>query len=692
MANFCSGCGAKNRSNAKFCVSCGCNLIETTSTGSLVPGTVIDNRYEIKKLIKSGGMGAIYQAMDRRFNNKCAVKEMVLEDIKDDATYLTMRFQEEATLLRTLHHPNLPRVIDYFVEHGAYYLIMDFVDGVDLQELLERYGNPGLPEMNVIKWSSELLDVLSYLHHQNPPIIYRDMKPSNVMIRKKDQQVMLVDFGIARSILPDKVETLTTIGTPHYSSPEHFEGKYVPQSDLYSLAATMHHILTGKVPAPCMFKPVREINPEISPGLEAILEKALKPDITDRYDCADEMKSDLLDHLDSMEKVTADTDIKETQYVPVKSRKSLLTVKKTISYETKDETEEPSTVTGGKEVEARYKTGKASITEKREKIATPTDFFNRIQKTLPDVLQTILKREVQKAIAETTQDKHEAAQVRDKSFATQKKLQPQIDVINVKEGIPEKKDLPQAIINEKDKSQMILIPGGVYWIGNDDSNPEAVEIEKPKHQIKSRPYYIDKYQITNRQYCKFLNRKKMEGREEQWIYIDDRECKIEKIKGRYRTKTGYDDYPVVCVTWYGASAYAEWAEKRIPGEREWEIAARGPERREYPWGNEWNPKRCANRCYGGCGALMPVGSFPEGASHYGVEDMAGQVWEWCQDWLNAYPGSTVTSESFGTKFKIIRGGAWFLDNHKHFRSSFRRWYVPTFRYYFLGFRCCKNVD
>jgi len=222
MANFCSGCGAKNRSNAKFCVSCGCNLIETTSTGSLVPGTVIDNRYEIKKLIKSGGMGAIYQAMDRRFNNKCAVKEMVLEDIKDDATYLTMRFQEEATLLRTLHHPNLPRVIDYFVEHGAYYLIMDFVDGVDLQELLERYGNPGLPEMNVIKWSSELLDVLSYLHHQNPPIIYRDMKPSNVMIRKKDQQVMLVDFGIARSILPDKVETLTTIGTPHYSSPEHF--------------------------------------------------------------------------------------------------------------------------------------------------------------------------------------------------------------------------------------------------------------------------------------------------------------------------------------------------------------------------------------------------------------------------------------------------------------------------------------
>jgi len=645
MIKYCSGCGEKHNIDAKFCGNCGCSIEETTTTGGLTPGTIIDNRYEIKKLIKSGGMGAIYQAIDKRFSNKCAVKEMVINESAHDANYLAYRFQEEAKMLRTLHHPNLPRVIDYFIEKGTYYLVMDFVEGQDLDEILRKYGKPGLPEEKVVRWAIDLLDVLSYLHRNDPPVIYRDLKPANIMIQKNNNQVMLVDFGIARSIMPENINTMTSIGTPHYSSPEQFDGKVVPQSDLFSLGATMHHLLTGKIPAPCMFKPVRQLNPEVSVELEIILEKALALEVEDRYTNAIEMKQCLIQYLN------------QTKKLPDLALSQLKKEEKTTS--------DLSTRIEGA---VTKKQEESPVTRKKEKTGgLTTELFQKIQ-ALPDMIQTLIRREMRNV--KTTQELPEDVEIHE------------IEI--------DKTKLPEFITNEKDEALMMLIPGGEYWLGNDDNNPHAVEIEKPKHMVNLKPYYIDKHLITNRQYCKFLNRKRMEGSEEKWIYINDSECRIEKLRGRYRVETGYDDHPVACVTWYGAKAYAEWSEKRLPSEAEWEVAARGVERREYPWGNEWNPKKCANRCYGGCGSLMPVGSFPHGISPFKVEDMAGNVWEWCEDWLNAYPGSNYTNENFGTEYKVVRGGAWFLDNPLHFRSSFRRWYKPTFRYYFLGFRCCKN--
>ncbi|MEQ8188084.1 MAG: SUMF1/EgtB/PvdO family nonheme iron enzyme [Candidatus Eremiobacterota bacterium] len=645
MVKYCSGCGEKHNVDAKFCGNCGCSLEETSTTGSLTPGTIIDNRYEIKKLIKSGGMGAIYQAVDSRFSNKCAVKEMVISGSSHDANYLAYRFQEEAKMLRTLNHPNLPRVIDYFIEKGTYYLVMDFVEGQDLDEILRKYGKPGLPEDRVVRWAIDLLDVLSYLHRNNPPIIYRDLKPANIMIQKNNNQVMLVDFGIARSIMPENINTMTSIGTPHYSSPEQFDGKVVPQSDLFSLGATMHHLLTGKIPTPCMFKPVRQLNPDISAELEIIMEKALALEVEDRYESAIVMKQALIEYLN------------QTRQLPDLTLSNLKKEGKSAS--------DLST-----RIEGTKKQEDTAVTRKKEKTGgLTTELFQKIQ-ALPDMIQTLIRREIRNV--KTTQELPEDVEI------------PETEIKEIQET-----RLPEFITCEKDESLMLLIPGGEYWIGNDDNNPHAVEIEKPKHRVDLKPYYIDKYLITNRQYCKFLNRKRMEGAEEQWIYINDTECRIEKLRGRYRVETGYDAHPVVCVTWHGAKAYAEWAEKRLPSETEWEAAARGAERREYPWGNEWNPKKCANRCYGGCASLMPVGSFPQGASPFKVEDMAGNVWEWCEDWLNAYSGSTYTNENFGTEYKVVRGGAWFLNNPLHFRSSFRRWYKPTFRYYFLGFRCCK---
>ncbi len=292
---YCDKCGYQNRVSARFCKGCGGEVIPTTPTGILQSGTLLDNRYEIKGLIKSGGMGAVYEALDHRFDKiRCAVKEMIGTSTKpDDLEYMKESFRKEAHILRDLRHVNLPVVIDYFIEAGRYYIVMDYVEGKDLETLMHSYGR--VPENLVILWSKQILDALDYLHSQSPPVIYRDMKPGNVMLRTSDSRILLVDFGIARTVVQDSDKVMTVIGTPAYAPNELFQGKPEPRSDLYSLGATMHCLLTGVVPVtPFSFKPVRELNPDVSEELETIVMKALSMKVEDRYRNAKEMKEVLV--------------------------------------------------------------------------------------------------------------------------------------------------------------------------------------------------------------------------------------------------------------------------------------------------------------------------------------------------------------------------------------------------------------
>ena len=201
MSKFCSNCGAANRESAKFCPECGNPLAKQSSAGSLSLGTQLDRRYKVLSLIKSGGMGSVYKAKDIRLKRICAVKEMLgRHNNPEEEKYAVKRFEEEAYILANLTHSNLPTIIDYFVENGRYYIVMDFVSGIDLEEVLKIEGDPGLAEEKVVKYSIQVLDVLEYLHNQNPPIIYRDIKPSNIMIRESDNRAILIDFGIARAV------------------------------------------------------------------------------------------------------------------------------------------------------------------------------------------------------------------------------------------------------------------------------------------------------------------------------------------------------------------------------------------------------------------------------------------------------------------------------------------------------------
>ncbi len=289
MAVQCHRCKFKNINEALFCGKCGEPLIEWSDEGFMYEGYIIQRRYEIIDVIKEGGMGCVYKAKDIRLDRECAVKEMLSNDAPEDQEYAVKRFEEEALMLSKLRHIGLPVVMDYFVEHGRYYLVMDFIKGEDLENILEELDGKPVEEDKVINCAIQILEVLDYLHNQDPPIVYRDLKPGNIMIRDHDKRAVLIDFGIARTIASDSTTTKTIIGTFGYCAMEQVKGKPEPRSDVYSMGATMHHMLTGVQPQLLTIEPLEQVNPNVSKKLARIVMKALQEDPEKRFSSAKEM-------------------------------------------------------------------------------------------------------------------------------------------------------------------------------------------------------------------------------------------------------------------------------------------------------------------------------------------------------------------------------------------------------------------
>jgi outer membrane protein assembly factor BamB/tRNA A-37 threonylcarbamoyl transferase component Bud32 len=251
-------------------------------------------------VIGVGGMGAVYRARDLHFPNVVklvAVKEMI-NQARDPLVRSTIvhNFEREANLLATLDHPSIPRIYDYFSYNERSYLILEFINGKDLEAILnETYGF--VPQEEVVYWAVELCDVLHFLHNHKPePIIFRDMKPSNVMINQRNH-VILIDFGIAKTFQEGQRGTM--IGTEGYSPPEQYRGEAGHLADIYALGATIHHLLTKRDPRlepPFSYgeRPIQPLNPSVSPELESVVFRSLQYAPQDRYQSALEMKEALL--------------------------------------------------------------------------------------------------------------------------------------------------------------------------------------------------------------------------------------------------------------------------------------------------------------------------------------------------------------------------------------------------------------
>ncbi len=258
------------------------------------------NRYLIQDVIGIGGMGSVYRARDMHFPNVIklvAVKEMI-NSAPDPLVRQTIvaNFEREANILVTLDHPTIPKIFDYFSHDEKSYLVEEFVNGKDLEALLVATQS-FIPESQVIAWAVEMCDVISYLHaHQPEPIIFRDIKPSNIMINQQ-KRVILVDFGIAKIFRTGQKGTM--IGTEGYSPPEQYRGEASPLVDVYALGATLHHVLTRRDPRlepPFSFgeRPIRQINPAVSPELEIVINTALQYNPEDRFPSMEAMKDALL--------------------------------------------------------------------------------------------------------------------------------------------------------------------------------------------------------------------------------------------------------------------------------------------------------------------------------------------------------------------------------------------------------------
>jgi len=261
----------------------------------IAPNTIIGGRYRVSRLLGGGGMKMVYLAEDLRLAARpCALAEMVdaisNPDVQQQAV---VGFQREADMLAELNHEHIPRIYDRFSEKNRHYLVMEYVAGATLEEEIKAGGGK-LPENRVIEISLQVLETLEYLHHREPPVIYRDLKPSNIMVTPGGQ-VKLIDFGIARHFQP--LSSATMVGTQGYAPPEQYRGKVETRSDLYALGATMHHALSGRDPTtepPFSFPLLRKLCPHLNPALADLVSEALMYDVERRIRDVDEMKRRLL--------------------------------------------------------------------------------------------------------------------------------------------------------------------------------------------------------------------------------------------------------------------------------------------------------------------------------------------------------------------------------------------------------------
>src|SRR2546421_471447 len=291
---FFDSCGAANRAQAVFCYACGQPLqthgskSSSLTTGLLVYNHLLKRRYRIISQVGKGGFGAVYKAADLQFGNRqVAIKEMSQSSLsQQELIEATESFKREALLLANLTHPNLPRIYEQFTDVGRWYLVMDFIEGETMEEHLDKMSGKKLPIDKVLEIGIQLCMVLEYLHMRQPPIIFRDLKPANIMLTPHGH-VYLIYFGIARHFKPGQAKDTTALGSSGYAAPEQYgRTQTTPRADIYGLGATLHQMVSGNDPSdtPFHFTSLQLLNHPILSRLEKLIMQMLDMDAIKRPD------------------------------------------------------------------------------------------------------------------------------------------------------------------------------------------------------------------------------------------------------------------------------------------------------------------------------------------------------------------------------------------------------------------------
>ncbi len=629
-------------------------------------GRTIGN-YEVVNRFGEGGMGELYLGRHTRLAREVIIKTIRTDEFSPkQIEHLRVRLEREAFIQSQLDNNNIVRVYDFIASDDATCMVMEFVPGRDLRKMIINETGP-IPAERTIKLFKQVLTAIDYAHSftyadQNGQkyvgMIHRDLKPANILVTP-DDVVKVTDFGIV------KVRGVTggtqlgfNPGTPEYMSPEQARGLELDQrSDIYSLGIVIYEMLTGRVPFEDdqnatsdyevrrghIEKPVprpSEVYPGIPLELEKIVLKALEKDPDLRFQDAKVFLQAIESYEQTGQAVWQTTPLgggeRRTVIQPGRSGKAAASAVLPNATAAAGSASAPTVARLGN-VATLPATNQSGTAEAETQIT-------------PAKSKTPLLAGIAVAVLLAA------------AFGVYKMMS---GGATIKGGGGTIESVPAMI------QGMIMISGGDFKMGRDDGDPKN-NYEKPAHPVTIKPFFIDKYEVTNEQFAEFVRQTRRQP-PNHW--------------GGGNFPAGEANFPVVNITWNDANDYAQWAGKRLPTEAEWEFAARGKDGRIYPYGNEWKPKY-SNAAEDGYRKARAVGSYPEGASPFGAMDMAGNVAEWTASDYKPYPGSKAEPQD---GFKILRGGA-FNTKANQQTATDRYFEPPTKTLDYVGFRCVKDVN
>lgn len=606
-------------------------------------GETLNKHYKIISLLGEGGIGEVYLAENRRSGPPVAIKVLARQWVSN--LELLARFKREATMLFKLNHPNIIKLIDEFEENNQYFIVMEYISGGSLRDLIKRKK---IPIELVRQIALGLCDALIRSHQLN--IIHRDIKPENVLL-DEHYTPKLADFGVA---LFDEGARMTRsgtkLGTPYYMSPEAWEGQPLDaQADIWSLGVVIFEMLTGKVPfdgdTPLVvlnkvnntpLPDIKKLRKDVPTGLENIIKRMLTRDKSKRYKSMREVAADL-----ERGETSTDYQIQATRIIEPSRPTNIIKYLKVVGV-----------ILLGLSI---FLFGRNYFVQAFN-TATPVA-TQKLPKTLtPEVI---------------VQESTSTAEVIASQESTQTLAPPAVTAtLNSTSA--------SNLVSEKDGMVLVFVAEGEFAMGSFNDYPD----EGPIHLVNLSDYWIDQTEVTNGMYAKCVADKKCEPPELSSSFSHE----------SYFNNAEFENYPVIHVSWDDATAYCTWAGRRLPTESEWEKAARGTDERLYPWGDA-APNLNLLNYKSNVGDTTPVGSYPAGISVYGAFDMAGNVREWVNDWYNATyyqvaPESNPPGPGSGN-YKVLRGGSW--DNYFFgVRVAFRDRVEPSSTSYSIGFRCAVS--
>ncbi|MBA4383821.1 MAG: hypothetical protein C0410_03730 [Anaerolinea sp.] len=610
-------------------------------------------RYHITEKLGEGGMATVYKAFDTRLERDVAVKIIRKEAFSQELIgQMLKRFEREAKTLAKLTHPNIVPIIDYGEYESSLYLVMPYLAGGTLKQLM---GKP-MAWQSAIRLLLPISKALAYAHEQD--VIHRDVKPANILMTTSGEP-MLTDFGIAKMLDLEDGQTLTGtgvgIGTPEYMAPEQGMGKKIDgRADIYSLGIIFFELLTGKkpftadTPMAVVFKHMTDPLPQpgaiidgLPDSIEKVIYKALAKDPSDRYLNMGELAA----AFKKLENSTPDD-------------KTIVTSFETLVPQTANERDPYATI-NQLEATINYppklvnQTSNSTSSSEPQKIPVKFEFsFGKIfGLSLVGVVLLMLIIGVASGWFKT-------------------KVVPT--------AAPPAPDAGTTMISPKDGMVLVYVPAGDFLMGSLDGVGE--DDEHPQHSVTLDGYWIDQTEVTNAMYEQCVNDGGCTKPSSSSSYT----------RNSYYGSLEYADYPVIYVDWDQANGYCQWAGRRLPTEAEWEKAARGEVGQTYPWTGEEANNNLANYNLKE-GDTTKVGSYPDGASPYGALDMAGNVWEWVSDRYGSYPSGSVNSPQGPTTGdgRVLRSGSW-CSYEDNFHSADRLRNYPSNTSYSSGFRCAYS--